>query len=225
MRNTKGKKSTFRDVWLSLTLKQKIRTFAGATMLIVFMSIAFNLVIVNFSLNGFKFVLDDNGKSYAFMERMETEIQAFEAYNKNRSVENQETYVQACEKTKRSVELLPYDYDRISANRYGKTWSIRNSYEFYEEQRDRVLEMPVESGDYIEELYQTYAMQKYLGNYARGLAQTTMQEGNQVYQDKVRTLYTLPLLIIIVGAMLTGISIYLTVIVNHTLIKIGRAHV
>lgn len=221
--NMAGEKRTWmeqvRDIWMSFRLKQKIGIFAGTAIMAVLMSLVFNILVVNFALYGFKTILDDNARSYNFMETMTKEALSFENYVRNNTVENKEIYDRACARTKQSIRFLSYDYEKIGQNRYGKTWSIRNGYETYEKQRDAFLAMKETDSRYIDELYEIYRIQEYLKGYAGRLVEDTLKEGNLAYQDKVPMLYRLPFLIMVVGLALIGMSLYLSAMMNRSLIQ------
>lgn len=214
-----GVSKKINNIWLSFTLKQKIGTFAGMTIAVVLLSFIFNMMVVNFSLYGFKITLDDNVRSYDFMEALTKEKTVFETYIRSRTPENEQAYEQACNETKQALLLLPYDYEAIGANRFGKTWAIQNSYEFYQGKKEHFLVMGEEHPEYITELYQIYKMQGYLQEYARVLTQDTLKEGNKMYQDRVPALYRLPFLIMLIGIVLVLAVLGLVRAMNQTLIR------
>lgn len=227
MKEQRGVWKRVREIWFSFTLKQKLGTFAGTTIAVLLMSLIFNMIVLDFSLYGFKGILDDNARSYEFMEAMAKESSAFETYIRSRTVEYQEEYEKASAATKRALRQLPYDLETMGAYRLGKTWSIRNSYDSYEKQKDYILKLQEEHPDYITELYRTYSMQEYLQEYSRTLIQYTLQEGNETYQARVPTLYRLPVLNVALGVLLTIAVLCLVRAMNQTLILpvVSLAHV
>lgn len=218
MKERGGFRKRVYEVWLSFTLKQKIATFAGSTIAAVLLSLVFNMVVLDFSLYGFKNVLDDNGSSYEFMEAMAKESAAFEAYVRNRVPEREKEYQEACQAAERALRALPYDFETMGTYRMAKTWSIKNSYESYRKQKDYILKLQEERSNYITELYRTYRMQEYLQEYARVLVQYTLQEGNEMYQDRVPVLSKLPLLNVAFCFLLAAAVLWLGQAVNQTLI-------
>ncbi|WP_277406370.1 hypothetical protein [Lacrimispora xylanisolvens] len=101
------------EKWLSFTLKQKIKTIAAMVILIVALSIIFNIVILDFALNGFNQILEDNSRCHDYQAAMEEETRAFKEYVKDRSDESRVLFETACARTERSVLELPFDYDRV----------------------------------------------------------------------------------------------------------------
>lgn len=204
--------------WLSFSLKRKILVFAGAVVLTIGLTILINIVIVNFALYGFGEILDDNVRSHAFQEAMERETTAFETYVRRKSEENLESYETACTVTENSINSLPFRYDEIGEMRYARTWSIRNAYEQYSSQRDRVAGMKGIEADYVTSLYQVYHMQSYMGIYARRLVQLTLEAGNGSYLEKVPLLNGVPYWLLGFGILLIVVILYLTHMMRDAII-------
>ncbi|MFA9379009.1 MAG: sensor histidine kinase [Lachnotalea sp.] len=204
--------------WISLTIKKKIEVFTGVVFLIIFVSVMFDIWILNYSLNDFKMILEENSQSSDFMDAIEAESSCFKAYIKNPSEENQIQMEIAFDLTSRAVLKLPYDYTSMNVKRYAKTWSIRNNYETYVKKRDYVLAINDENQAYINELYKVYDMQEYLQDYARILMRYTLEEGNDVYLGKVQNLRRVPPIVLVVGILLVSTMISLASIMNKTLI-------
>lgn len=206
------------DKWISLSIKRKIEVFTGVVFLIISISIMFDIWVVNFSLNDFRNILDDNVKSSDLVDSLEAEIRWFEAFIKHPNEENRKEMQKAINQTKQVVLTLPEDYSLMSIERYAKTWSIQNSYENYSVKRDSVLGMSEESLAYIKELYKVYDMQVYLHEYARTLMRYSLQDGKAAYFKKVKTIRRLPLAIILSGFFLFSIMFSLSGVMNKTLI-------
>ncbi|PHV69796.1 two-component sensor histidine kinase [Sporanaerobium hydrogeniformans] len=215
------KKKTWRykwhDTWLSLTIKKKISFFTGVVFLIILLSVMFDVWVVNFSLNDFRVILEDNARSNDFMEAIENESNCFEVYVKNPMDENLEKLEEAYKETRLAISRLPYD-SSIGAYRYAKTWSIRNSYTVYEEKRDLLLKMDEENPGYIQELYKVYNMQSFLQDYARALMRYTLEEGTETYIKKIPNLRRVPIVVFIFGVLLLWGIISLARLMNKTII-------
>ena len=188
-----------KEIWLTISLKRKIGSFAVMVILVMGLSVAFNIRIMDFSLGSFNVILDDNSRCHDFQEAMELEIKAFEVYVRDRTQENRDEYVLACVRSERCLRSLPFDYERIGEERYARTWNVKNGYEGYCTARDQLLEMDSGSEDFIPRLYEIYDMQSYIQTYARRLVQVTLKEGNATYQEKVPVFYQLPYLILTSG--------------------------
>lgn len=208
-----------KNLWLSITLKQKLGFYTAMVILIMAASVAFNVGVMDFALGGFKEILDDNARCHDFQEAMELEIAAFEDYVRDRAPEKREAYVLACVRSERCIRSLPFDYDRIGEERYARTWNVTNGYENYSILREDLLTKDTKSAGFISSLYQVYEIQSYLQNYARRLVQVTLKEGNANYQKRVPTFYNMPYLILFGSIIMIIIAICLTSLLSNTLVK------
>lgn len=174
-----------KNLWLSISLKKKLGILSIIVILVMGLSVAFNIFVMNFSLDTFNVILNDNSLSYDLQEAMEEEARVFEEYVRDRSFQKEEEYRKACYRTGRCLSSLPFDYRIIGPERYARTWNIKNGYEGYKSYRDQVLEMNPLDDDFVQELYRVYRMQTYLQTYARRLVQATLKEGKESYTQKV----------------------------------------
>ena len=213
-----GMFSYIKNQWFSISLKKKLGAFSVVVILVMGLSIAFNMLVMNFSLESFNVILNDNSLCYDVQESMEQEADAFELYVRERSWENAKQYRLACFKTESSLEALPFDYDVIGPERYARTWNIKNGYEGYQTFRDQVLHMDQSDEGFVEQLYRVYGMQGYLQTYARRLMQSTLKEGKRSYQEKVPLLYDLPYMIMACSVLMIITVICLTKLLSNTLI-------
>ena len=83
-----GMFSYIKNQWLSISLKKKLGAFSVVVILVMGLSIAFNMLVMNFSLESFNVILNDNSLCYDVQESMEQEADAFELYVRERSWEN-----------------------------------------------------------------------------------------------------------------------------------------
>ena len=118
-----------KNLWFTISLKKKLGAFAAMVILVMGVSVAFNLRIMNFSLDSFNVILQDNSRCHDFQEALELEVSAFESYVRSRTQERREEYVLACVRTKRCLLSLPFSYSQIGQERYARTWNLRNGYE------------------------------------------------------------------------------------------------
>ncbi len=215
-----GKK--LHEKWLSFTLNQKIKTFAAMVILIVALSIVFNIVILDFALKGFNQILEDNSRCHEYQTVIDDEAKAFQNYMRETNEENRQVYNAACVKTERCIQSLPFEYDRIGAERYAITWSIRNGYEHYRAWRDSVTEMSAEnqysSQQYVNELYRVYRMQDYLAEYGKRLVQSTLQEGSAAYHAKVPVLSRFPYAIFVLAVLSIGVTFCLSRMMHRDMV-------
>lgn len=214
-----GMFSYIKNLWLSVSLKKKLGSYTIMVILVMGLSVAFNIYVMNFALGSFNVILDDNSRCHDFQEAMELEIKAFETYVRERTEENREEYVVSTVRTERCLKSLPFDYGEIGSERYARTWNVKNSYENYSAARDSLLEMDANDRQFIPSLYKIYNMQTYLQTYARRLVQVTLKEGNASYQDKVSVFYNMPYLILIFSVIMMVVAVCVTRVLFNTLIK------
>ena len=208
-----------RNLWLSITMKQKLGLYTAMVILIMAFSVAFNVHVMDFALGGFNSILDDNSRCNDFQEAMELEVKAFEQYRKDRSPEKREEYVLACVRSERCIRSLPFDYERIGEERYARTWNVKNGYENYSTWREDVLNMDSLSEGFIGRLYKVYGMQSYIQDYSRRLVQVTLKDGNANYQRRVPAFNNMPYLIVLFSIAMMAAAICLTRLLSGTLIK------
>lgn len=208
-----------RALWLSLTLKHKFHLYTFTLLVIIVITVLFNVQVVDYTVGGFGVILDDNVRCGELQEAFGLEFKAFEKYIRNRSVENREEYVLSCTRSERCIDALPFDYERIGRERYGRTWNIRNGYENYSVFRENLFSMDMSSSAYIRELYEVYSMQKYLQDYAIGLTQVTMESGNDMYEMKVPEFQRIPVMIGVFAAIVLIFMILFSGVMVNTIVK------
>lgn len=208
-----------RNIWLTISIKKKIGIFAAMVILIMALSATFSICIMNFSLEGFNTILNDNSRCHDFQEALDLEIESFADYIRDATPDTRDQYVLSCVRTERCLRSLPFDYVRIGTERYARTWSILNGYETYQAYRDELAETQVRESDFVERLYRVYKMQEYLQTYARRLVQVTLKEGNDSYQEKVPVFYNMPYLILAISAVFMGFVMFLTKILSNALVS------
>lgn len=189
-------KQRFREIWQSLKIEQKIKCFTSVVLWVILLSIFLILWIAKYSLFDFSSILSDNSLASDFVQCIEAEADLFEVYIKNG---NENVYMQleqAIADTQKIVTQLPYDYEKIGEVRYAKTWSILNMYQVYCEKRDDILSTGEKTTQYITALYEVYDIQDYLKSYANQLMRDTLEDGVNVYSNKVKMTITVPVLLI-----------------------------
>lgn len=210
---------SIRALWLSLALKRKFHVYTLALLVVIAITVLFNIQIVDYTVGGFGVILDDNVRCGELQEAFGLEFKAFEKYIRNRSIENREEYILFCTRSERCIEDLPFDYKRIGSERYGKTWNIRNGYENYSVFRENLFSMDTASNAYITNLYEVYSMQEYLRDYASGLTQITMENGNDIYEMKVPAFQRIPILITIFAVFVLIFLILFSGVMVNTIVK------
>lgn len=196
-----------RNVWLRISLKWKLTVYAMILVLLLSVSAAFNFRLMDFALGNFNEILDDNSRCHDLQEAIDLEISAFERYARERSEEAWGEYSLSCARSERCIRFLPFDYNKIGAERYARTWTIRNAYESYSRARNQLILMDMNDKTYVHYLYQVYKRQSYLQGYVRRLLQVTLEEGNKNYQSRVPVFYNMPYLILIFSVVMMAAAL------------------
>ncbi len=212
-------KEKLRTWWRAMALKEKFNIFTWLVTLTIVVAVVANILVVQFALNGFETILDDNASCYGLSEAVEKERKAFDTYARSRSRENQELYESACRETEQSLSRLPFQYEEIGADRYARTWSIINAYDAYSRKREAVVQMSQGEPEYVEALYETYDMQNYLADYARQLTQLTLEDSSRRYLDAAPLLRLLPQGLLVLGILLILFAAYFTRIMRLSILR------
>lgn len=195
--------------WLSFSLRQKFRFLTGMVAAAVVLAVSVSLLVSGFGALEFGHILDNTSKSLGFWSAMESESRLFTTYVREPSAENEEAYHRACQNTERALEALPFDYRTVGAGRYAKTWSIRNSYETYRAERDRLLSMEAQDEQFVETLYRVYRMQEYIKSYAGSLEQMNVEEGNLRYGRQKPVFYLIPAAAVFLGVLAGAVIVWM----------------
>ena len=207
-----------KKIWYSISLQQKLLAFASIVTVVLVVSSFFNFKLVEFSIDGFSDILNDNARCGAFLEAMEGERDAFQTMMREGTGESRHAYEKAIQETKKSVLALPYSHQTIGSRRYARTWSIKNAYETYSILRDQLVSMGTSDPDYVERLYWIYDIQDYLVLYGNRLIQETLNQGNVSYQEKAGRFSALPYGLLIVSGIMLGVILWLTKVLSDTMV-------
>lgn len=213
-------KGKVRQAWQQAPLKRKIKYFLISVGLVILASVIFDIWIAKYSLFDFYKILDENNKVNELILATENERSQFESYVREdyHNPEDTELFYRAVERSRKAINSLTYDFNRIGANRYGLTWSIKNAYEVYETARNDVLDMSDDNPDYVECLYEVYEMQDYIVSYSRELMNFALEDGDQAYSNSLPRLLVVPVIIVTAAIALTFVSVSLVALVNKSLI-------
>lgn len=188
-------------------MKWKLTVYAVILVLLLSVSAAFNFRLMDFALGNFNEILDDNSRCHDLQEAIDKEIESFERYTRERTDETWSEYSLSCARSERCIRFLPFDYNKVGAQRYASTWTIRNAYESYSTARNQLILMDMNDKTYVHYLYQVYKMQSYLQMYVRRLVQVTLEEGNRNYQSMVPVFYNMPYLILICSVVMMAAAL------------------
>lgn len=208
----------FKQKWQSLTIKKKIQTFTGAVCFVFVLSVIFNMWVLKYSFLDFNQILEENAQSIQLVQVLEEENRLFKAYVQQEDV-TWEALEGAMECTNHAVFEMPFSYASIGENRYAQTWSLRSSYEVYQQKRNSFLEKGKTNPFYVKDLYELYEMQEYLLSYAKNLMTMTLEVGNEVYGKKIPGLFHMLWFVVILGSLIVVIIVKLSDVMNKTIIS------
>ncbi|MGN0707909.1 MAG: sensor histidine kinase [Faecalibacterium sp.] len=129
---------------------------------------------------------------YEVQAALDAEAKCFEAYVREPSQPNRESYQQACEEAARCVMGLPFDYTVLGEERYARTWNLRQGYQGYRKYRDAFFARDAEEEQDVELFYRVLEMQDALADYALRLSEATLEQSSQSYQRRMQLLQRLP---------------------------------
>ena len=195
----------FKEYWLALSIGSKMRLFVLFLLFGIVMTAGFNIYSIRFSTGEVNRILREISQCESVQDAMTAEETAFRAYVHTPSEENLSRLEQSIVHTKSSIALLPSDYREIGAERFARTWRIRNAYKSYAVLRDSIssrlteynapfsvasaLEQDEES---VQLLYRVYDMQAYIKGYMQTLSQLTVDHASEVYDLKYPMLQSMP---------------------------------
>lgn len=191
--------------WYGFSLKKKLYVLMISVTLFMAIAILLNIKVSYVFIDNVRQLMDDNLSSYKFQESFRLETEAFADLVRDWTLEKEQNFLNTSRETLKNVETLPYDYGKIGEERYAITWSIRNSYEEYQNQRDKTIALKGSGKGYISELYKTYQMQDYIKSYANRLTKVVLNEGNDYYEMKVQLLRQMPYILTVISCLSLGI--------------------
>lgn len=201
--------------WYGLSLKRKLYIVMVSVTLFMAVAIALNVKVSYVFIDDVRLLMDDNLSSYKFQESFGREVTAFSDLIRDRSLENQEIYLEASKEAAANLAVLPHDFKKIGEERYATTWRILNAYKEYQNQRDKTIALTGDGQEFIEELYRTYRMQEYLKVYTSRLTKEVLNEGNDYYEERVTLLSQMPYILIV----MSGLSLGLLFLMLRTMVE------
>lgn len=197
----KGKNpGRFSRMWLSCSLEQEVCYVSRSTAAVVILSIAVNILVTGFGMREFSSVLRNNSQILSFWSAMSEESNAFVSLVNDGNEENRVKFETTRNGAMSALRSLPFDYGKIGAERYARTWSISSLYENYARARDEFLRVDEDDQDCLERLCTIYRVQGYLGTHAARLEQMTVEMGSESYQRQQPLLVMVPIISILWGA-------------------------
>ena len=207
--------SKMHSYWLGLSIGSKMKVFVLLLLLVIISAAGFNFYTLRFAVGDTSQILKEISRCEAAQDAMHNETDAFRAYVRTPSSDNLKALNQAVSHCRSSILLLPYDYEEIGAERYARTWRVRNAYQSYSDQRDSIRDRILTYGnayniataleadkDSVDLLYQVYDMQSYLSGYISTISQQTVDHSSELFDSKYPMLQSIPYFQVIVSIAL-----------------------
>lgn len=186
----------FKRQWWRMSIDRKVQSFAAVIVFIILVSAGFAMFTMNYSLRDYGQLLDENRACQFFMKAMEEEGLAFDGYVSAGTETARDTLEKAIHRTERAIDALPFDYEIIGAERYARTWNIRNAYQQYAAFRDEMLSDSMNRTGFLKHLNEYNQREDYLEQYSRRLLQLTVEAGSSAYTEKLPLFRVLPFIFI-----------------------------
>lgn len=186
----------FKRQWWRMSIDRKVQSFAAVIVFIILVSAGFAMFTMNYSLRDYGQLLDENRACQSFMKAMEEEGLAFDGYVSAGTESARDTLEKAIHHTERAIDALPFDYEIIGAERYARTWNIRNAYQQYAAFRDEMLSDSMNRTGFLKHLNEYNQREDYLEQYSRRLLQLTVEAGSSAYTEKLPLFRVLPFIFI-----------------------------
>ena len=193
-----------------ISLRRRVTVWLAAILLVTMLSNGIATVVGQWAVRAFDALLADNAACYTVQDAIKDETRAFARYVRQPTSESERTYTAACAAAEQSLASLPFDYARIGAERYARTWNLLQGYEGYRQERDAFLRLSPSADTYIERMYHVMALQDYLAEYALRLTQATLEQENTLYSSTAAHIRHLPWLYL--GLFLTAAALMLLLI-------------
>ena len=188
-----------------ISLRRRVTAWLAAILLVTMLSNGIATVAGQWAVRAFDALLADNAACYTVQDAIKNETRAFERYVRQPTSESEQAYTAACAAAEQSLAALPFDYARIGAERYARTWNLLQGYEGYRQERDAFLRLSPAADTYIERMYHVMALQDYLAEYALRLTQATLEQENTLYSSTAAHIRHLPWLYL--GLFLTAAAL------------------
>ena len=186
----------FKRQWWRMSIDRKVQSFAAVIVFLILVSAGFAMFTMNYSLRDYGQLLDENRACQSFMKAMEEEGFAFDGYVSAGTETARDTLEKAIHRTERAIDALPFDYEIIGAERYARTWNIRNAYQQYAAFRDEMLSDSMNRTGFLKRLNEYNQREDYLEQYSRRLLQLTVEAGSSAYTEKLPLFRVLPFIFI-----------------------------
>ncbi len=197
------------DFYKKLTLRSKLIVISVGVILLMLIMGTASVVLVSINNRSMQRLLYNNQNAYNLQSAIGQEESAFRAYIYSESDKTRQEYEAAVANTKKALDELPFDYDKIGESRYEITQTIKYSYENYCIARDELINTSREDSLYITKLYEIYSMQGYIKGYCEELTQRVLEDSAKTYDRESGIYIRTPYYIMIIVLFGLGILLWI----------------
>jgi len=190
-----------KERWSKTSIKDKWFILISVSIAIMVLSQCMISYFGISGLNEFEGVMENNSVYNELLEVIKEEQETFIAYIRNRTDENKTAYENAVSACDQCIHALPFNYEKLGEERYARTWNVISGYKGYVKYRDKVIELSETDESYIDSMYEVLEMQESLSFYASKLVQVTLEQWDSVYEERVATLNTLYIWVVVTGML------------------------
>lgn len=191
MKNSKNN-GIINNWWLSISIKRKILYFVGTVVVAVIFVTVFSIVMLDLYLKDFNTILGDSYLVNDALVCFEKESAVFRTGAFHLTEELIPDHDVAQQKAKLAIGNMKYDIEAMNAERYMLTQAINIAYCTYTQKKEDAIHSMQKNGSY-EEYYEALKIEGYISQYFQELMQETLNEGTNVYDQKVKLFRILPL--------------------------------
>ena len=212
-------KRKFKDFWLSIKIKDKIKVYFILIFVSILLSLTLDVTIAKEYLYDFSKILNDDSITMHLVDCLENEKTAFRNYARTKNSSNLLSLTEAMSDTNECLDEIPFDYNQIGEERYALTWSIKNAYSVYENNISRLMETDVYDSEYIRTQYKIYDEFSYILDYADKLVLLTIDSGDETFQSNLPRHVVLSIVIILINIVLILSIITLSKMMVNTIVN------
>lgn len=184
--------SRLRNLWETLSIKNKIRLFTVSVFVVLFVALLLDVWIVKLFMIDFNAIMEDNSKGGEMVNAISREMETFDGYIRGTDSIDLDAWEKSVQDTQKAINAIPLSYKSLGDNRFAQLQSLRSAYEVYCSYRNQVITDHQSEKIYVDKLYDVYNMQQYLYSYAQRFVDSTMQEGNARYKALIPIVIRVP---------------------------------
>ncbi len=205
-------------LWLNTKIRRKMSLFIIFQLIVIVTAAVINGYLQRYAVYGMGDVLSDITCCENVEKALDAEESALRAYMIDPTADARTKLDEAVSASEAALANLPYDYVHTGAERYGRTWNLRNAYSNYAREREEMTGINLESEGAIARLYAVYDDIYYLQSYVKRITQLTVEAGAIDYDARIPVLRSIPGFMAMIFLVLLIISLLIYRAVSGSLV-------